>query len=147
MSIRATILIAAAALAATISHATAGEGEPITEAEKPVMVATRIFALENHLYGDIGVADEDEGHIGERFEVNHAPGQKCTFTMRHRDGQVIDQLRSSVQRVQSLAARRLRTDRDRRPARCLVRDQRPFEEVLSRPRHAVEGQHVVADRA
>ena len=90
MSTRATILIAAAALAAATFHASAGEGEPITETMKPVLAASRIFALENHLYDDIGAADEDEGHIGERFEVNRAPGQKCTFTMRRRDGPIVE---------------------------------------------------------
>jgi hypothetical protein len=64
MSTRATILIAAAVLAAATFHASAGEGEPITEAMKPVLAASRIFALENHLYDDIGAAGEDEGHIG-----------------------------------------------------------------------------------
>jgi hypothetical protein len=76
--------------------ATAGaaiaEGEKLTEAMKPIAAATRIFALENHLHGDIGIADEDEGHIGEKFEVNHEPGQKCTFTMRKRDGQILESI-------------------------------------------------------
>jgi hypothetical protein len=89
MSTFAKNAIASIALVTVASHAGA-EGTPITEAMKPVMAATRIFALENHLRGDIAVADEDEGHIGQRFEVNHVPGQKCSFTMRHRDGPVIE---------------------------------------------------------
>ena len=83
--------IAIASLAViTAATPAAGEGDPITSAMLPIMAATRIFALENHLHGDIAAADEDEGHIGERFEVNHAPGEKCTFTMRRRDGPIIE---------------------------------------------------------
>jgi ABC transporter substrate binding protein len=36
--------------------------------------------------------DEDEGHIGEEFEVNHEPGQKCTFTMRRRGGPIVESI-------------------------------------------------------
>lgn len=68
------------------------EGEPITEAMKPILAAARIFALENNLHGDIAAADEDEGHIGESFEVNHAPGQTCTFTIRRRDGPIVESI-------------------------------------------------------
>ena len=76
-------------LVATAGTAVA-EGEILTEAMKPILAATRIFASENHLHGDLGVADEDEGHIGEKFEVNHAPGEKCTFTMKRRDGPIVE---------------------------------------------------------
>jgi hypothetical protein len=68
------------------------QGEKISDAMKPVAAATRIFALEHHLHGDIGIADEDEGHIGEEFEVNHEPGQKCTFTMKRRDGPIVESI-------------------------------------------------------
>ncbi|UGY23766.1 hypothetical protein HU675_0038435 [Bradyrhizobium septentrionale] len=82
-----TARIAAAALAALLSPVAAGD---IPEAMKPVAAAARIFALENNLQDQIGVHDEDEGHIGEKFEVNHAPGEKCTFTLRHRDGPIVE---------------------------------------------------------
>src|SRR5664279_891966 len=58
----------------------------------PAAIMTRIFALENHFNGDLNVFDEDEGHIGEEFEVNHEPGQKCTFTMRRRDGPIVESI-------------------------------------------------------
>lgn len=80
------------ALAPTPSRATGD----IPDDMKPVAAATRIFALREHLHGDIGVFDADEGHIsrgkvnnGEDYEVNHAPGQKCTFTMKRRDGPIL----------------------------------------------------------
>lgn len=79
----------AAAIAALSLTPVSGQGA-ITDAMKPMMAATRIFALENHLHGDIAVAGADEGHIGDSFEVNRAPGEKCTFTMRRRDGPVIE---------------------------------------------------------
>ncbi|WP_024517037.1 hypothetical protein [Bradyrhizobium sp. Tv2a-2] len=88
MTLAKASLVVAVLIAAASSAA--GEGQPITEAMKPVMAAARIFALENHLHGDIAVADEDEGHIGRSFEVNHAPGEACTFTMRRRGGPVIE---------------------------------------------------------
>ncbi|WP_439398642.1 hypothetical protein ACRQ5Q_14940 [Bradyrhizobium sp. PMVTL-01] len=84
-SLLASILTVAAA-----SGAAGQEGRPITEAMRPVMAAARIFALENHLHGDIAVADEEEGHIGERFEVNPVPGSRCDFTMRKRNGPVVE---------------------------------------------------------
>jgi hypothetical protein len=96
--VRHLVLITVAAIALTVPAASvAEEGDPVTEAQMPVMAATRIFALENHLHGDIGVADEDEGHIGERFEVNHAVTvdnklDRCTFTMRRRNGPIIEQI-------------------------------------------------------
>jgi hypothetical protein len=65
-------------------------GSRITDGMKPILAATRIFALENHLHGDLGIADPDEGHIGEEFEVNHDTGQECTFTMRRRNGPVVE---------------------------------------------------------
>jgi hypothetical protein len=68
------------------------EGKKLTEAMKPILAATRIFAVDNHLHGDLGVADEDEAHIGEKFEVNHEPGKKCTFTMRKRDGPIVESI-------------------------------------------------------
>lgn len=81
----------AAAMAVLSPTPAFGQGT-VTDAMKPIMAATRIFALENHLHGDIAVAGEDEGHIGDRFEVNRAPGEKCTFMMRHRDGPVIESI-------------------------------------------------------
>jgi len=78
-------------LVATAGTAVA-QSDKIPDAMKPIAAATRIFALENHLNGDLGVFDADEGHIGEEFEVNHAPGQKCTFTMRRRDGPVVESI-------------------------------------------------------
>jgi hypothetical protein len=82
-----TLLLLLATAGAAIA-----EGENLTEAMKPIAAATRIFALENHLHGDLGIADEDEGHIGEQFEVNHAPEQKCTFTMSRRDGPIVESI-------------------------------------------------------
>ncbi|NPU15433.1 hypothetical protein HL666_32180 [Bradyrhizobium sp. 83002] len=90
--------IAIASFATLLAAAPAGgEGEPITDAMRPVMAATRIFALENHLLGDIAIADENEGRIGQRFEVNHAIAadgklDPCTFTMRRRGGPIIEQI-------------------------------------------------------
>jgi hypothetical protein len=71
------------------------EGQPLTDAMPPLMAAARIFALENHLHGDIGVANENEAHIGERFEVNHAVTlddklDPCAFTMRRRGGPIVE---------------------------------------------------------
>jgi hypothetical protein len=66
------------------------QSDNIPDAMKPIAAVTRIFALENHFNGDLNVFDEDEGHIGEEFEVNHEPGQKCTFTMRRRDGPIVE---------------------------------------------------------
>ena len=77
-------ILALAFMMAT-SAPVAAEGDPITEDMKPVMAAARIFASENHLTGDIAVADADEAHIGNNVEINHAPGEKCTFTARRRD--------------------------------------------------------------
>lgn len=74
------------------------QSDKIPDAMKPIAAATRIFALENHLNGDQGIADEDEGHIeGTRvhpqdYEINHAPGEKCTFTMRKRDGPIVESI-------------------------------------------------------
>jgi hypothetical protein len=84
--------LAVSALSMPAGDAVAPEGDPITDVEKPVLAATRIFASENHLHSDIAAANADEGHIGERFEVNHAPGEKCTFTMRRRDGPIIESI-------------------------------------------------------
>lgn len=78
-------------LVATAGTAVA-QSDKIPDAMKPIAAVTRIFALENHLNGDLGVFDADEGHIGEEFEVNHAPGQKCTFTMRRRDGPIVESI-------------------------------------------------------
>jgi hypothetical protein len=68
------------------------QSDNIPDAMKPIAAVTRIFALENHFNGDLNVFDEDEGHIGEEFEVNHEPGQKCTFTMRRRDGPIVESI-------------------------------------------------------
>ncbi|PDT64286.1 hypothetical protein CO683_39235 [Bradyrhizobium ottawaense] len=84
-----SVLLAGLAWAAPIF----AEGQPLTDAMLPVMAAARIFTLENHItlenhvHGDIGVANENEAHIGERFEVNHAVTlddklDPCAFTMR-----------------------------------------------------------------
>jgi hypothetical protein len=70
----------------------AAQSDNIPEAMKPIAAVTRIFALENRLHGDLNVFDADEGHIGEDFEVNHAPGQKCTFTLRRRDGPIVESI-------------------------------------------------------
>jgi len=80
-----TLLMLAASAGAAVA-----QSDKISDEMKPIAAATRIFALENHLHGDLGVADADEGHIGEGFEVNHAPGQKCTFTMRRRDSPIVE---------------------------------------------------------
>lgn len=77
-------------LLVVMSGPTAAEGEKLTEAMMPILAAARIFAVENHLHGDLGVADEDEAHIGEKFEVNHEPGKKCSFTMKRRGGPVVE---------------------------------------------------------
>jgi hypothetical protein len=80
---------------ATVAEA---QSENIPDAMKPIAAATRIFALENHFNGDLGVFDEDEGHIEgtgahpQEYKVNHAPGQKCTFTMRRRDGPIVESI-------------------------------------------------------
>src|ERR1700681_4448226 len=55
------------------------QSDNIPDAMKPIAAVTRIFALENHFNGDLNVFDEDEGHIGQEFEVNHEPGQKCAM--------------------------------------------------------------------
>jgi hypothetical protein len=57
---------------------------------KPIAAASRIFQVENHLRGDIGIFDENEGHIGGHFEVNPMPGTDCAFSMRERDGNVLE---------------------------------------------------------
>lgn len=81
------IVIAAAAIATMLAPA---RGEDIPEGKRPIAAAARIFALENNLHGQIGIADEDEAHIGETLEVNHAPGERCTFTLRRRDGPIVE---------------------------------------------------------
>jgi len=74
-------------------------GSQITEEMKPILAATRIFALQNGLKGDLGVADEDEGHIEgtrvhpQEYEINHTPGEKCSFSMRERDGRAVESIR------------------------------------------------------
>ena len=86
---RTSVLVIALALS---GPAIGAEGDPLTREQWLMSAATRILALENHLHGDIGVADSDEGHIGESFEVNHAPGEACTFTMRKRNGPIVEQI-------------------------------------------------------
>lgn len=88
MALLMLVVLAGAAVVGPRQDAFA-EGEKITDDMKPVFAATRLFALWNHLHGDIGVANADEGHIGEDFEVNHAAGKECTFNMRERDGPIV----------------------------------------------------------
>jgi hypothetical protein len=68
------------------------QSDNIPDEMKPIAAATRIFDLENHFRGDYGIVDADEAHIGEEFEVNHEPGQKCTFTLRRRDGPIVESI-------------------------------------------------------
>jgi hypothetical protein len=89
---RTTLALTALTIAISIvSCAHAGEGEPLNATEWKLSAASRIFALDNNLKGDIAVAEgeELEGHIGERFEVNFVKGEACKFTLRHRDGPII----------------------------------------------------------
>lgn len=84
--------LASVLLFLAVAGTAAAQGDEIPDAMKPIAAATRIFALENHLNSNLGVFDVDEGHIGEEFEVNHAPGEKCTFTMRRRDHAIVESI-------------------------------------------------------
>ena len=64
--------------------------DSIPDKLKPIAAASRIFQVENHLREDIGVFDENEGHIGDHFEINPIPGADCAFSMRERDGKVLE---------------------------------------------------------
>ena len=69
--------------------------EPMTASHdslKPISAATRIFALQNHLDDQIGIASATEGHIGEHIEVNPAPDANCTFVMKKRDGPWVESI-------------------------------------------------------
>lgn len=94
-----TVLALAALTIAAVAHA--AEGDPLTPDQMPILAAARIFALDNRLHGDLGVADAEEAHIGERFEVNRAVLEEtdttkkvdpCAFTMRHRDGPIVQRI-------------------------------------------------------
>jgi hypothetical protein len=95
----------ALALAATLSlagaAAQAAPGDPVTPRQRLLYSATQVFRFDNNL-GKLGVAvvpdDDNEAHIGSKFEINHAVAkagdiedelEDCIFTMRRRDGPII----------------------------------------------------------
>lgn len=87
-------MLALAALTIAAGAAYGAPGDPLTPRQWVLSSATRIMALDNNLKGDIAVAagEQPEGHIGESFEVNPVKGQACKFTLRHRDGPIIQSI-------------------------------------------------------
>ena len=95
---RTLVLVIALALSGA---AVGAEGDPLTPTQWLLSAATRIFALENHIRGDIAVASDEESHIGKTHEVNPAdiPGMKdaidpegCSFVLKRRDGPAIEEI-------------------------------------------------------
>jgi hypothetical protein len=89
MNLRMMLMVFAFAVpCASIQSA---DSNSIPDRLKPIGAATRIFQEENHLGGeDIEVFDENEGHIGDHLEINPIQGTNCAFSMRERDGDVLE---------------------------------------------------------
>jgi hypothetical protein len=63
--------------------------QPIPRHLKPILAAARIFQMTYRLDGPIGLASEQEAHIGNNLEVEPVSGKTCVYTMRRRDGPII----------------------------------------------------------
>jgi hypothetical protein len=88
----AAMALVLASIALAVVNSSAFAQSTIPDSLKPISAATRIFALQNHLFDQIGIASATEGHIGEHIEVNPAPDANCTFVMKKRDGPWVESI-------------------------------------------------------
>jgi hypothetical protein len=84
--------LCAAILIALLSFApTASAADTVPEDAKPILAATKVLDIENHLHQDISLLDEMNADIGSDFHVSRSTPTDCFFKLTRR-GHLIETL-------------------------------------------------------